>query len=150
MRPETEPWWRQALADLEAAEANLRGGVFFVASWLSQQAAEKALKALYLERRATLPPRTHDLRMLAAQVGVSSTLRADVDLLVPIFDLKGYPTPAGVAPADAVTGSVARTHVEAARKVVQWVRNELGAPRPLPRSEARSSALLVVCETSAA
>jgi HEPN domain-containing protein len=116
------------VADLQAADVNLPAGIFFVASWLSQQAAEKALKALFLERSGSLPPRTHDLRMPAAQVRAPTALRPDVDALVPIFDLTRYPTPAGVAPVDAITPNAARSDVDAARNVVGWVRHELGAP----------------------
>ena len=50
MRVDTEPWWRQAEADLTSAEILLNGGQWYGASWFAQQAAEKALKALHLER----------------------------------------------------------------------------------------------------
>jgi HEPN domain-containing protein len=49
-RIECDRWMRQAERDLEAAGANAKGGFFEWACFLSQQAAEKALKAfLYLQ-----------------------------------------------------------------------------------------------------
>lgn len=126
MRPETEPWWKQAEADLKTAESVLQAGQFYAVSWFAQQAAEKALKALYVERRSgQLPPRTHDLRFLGAQVGVPRSLETDLDLLVLAFDLSRYPDDAGVPPVDAVGVSDATTHRDAARRTLTWVASQL-------------------------
>jgi len=64
MRQDTEPWWRQAEADLKSGEIMLAGGQWYAASWFAQQAAEKALKALHIEQRGQLAPRIHDLERL--------------------------------------------------------------------------------------
>lgn len=61
MRQETNLWLRQAREDLITAQVNFKGDRFYAASIFSQQAAEKALKALILERTGATPPRTHDL-----------------------------------------------------------------------------------------
>lgn len=45
-------WLRQAKRDLESAEYQLRGGFYEWACFLSQQAAEKALKAVFQKLRA--------------------------------------------------------------------------------------------------
>jgi uncharacterized protein len=70
VRPETQPWWRQAQADLQTAEITLQAGQCYAVSWFAQQAAEKALKALYLERHGQLAPRTHDLGYFAVELAV--------------------------------------------------------------------------------
>src|SRR5437870_4688510 len=95
MRPETESWWKQAQADFRTAEISMRGGQFYAVSWFAQQAAEKALKALYLERRRRLAPRTHDLRFLGEQLGVPRSVQIDLDVLNPAFDLARYPDALG-------------------------------------------------------
>ncbi|MBI2886275.1 MAG: HEPN domain-containing protein [Chloroflexi bacterium] len=54
----------QSQEDLESAEATLEIGRYYVSSLLAQQAAEKALKALFIQRKRSLPPRTHYLEEL--------------------------------------------------------------------------------------
>jgi HEPN domain-containing protein len=51
MRQEAQNWWAQAEYDYRAAEANILCQQYYVAVFLSEQAAENALKALYIERK---------------------------------------------------------------------------------------------------
>jgi HEPN domain-containing protein len=67
MRPEAEPWWRQAQADLETARITLDAGRDYAASWFAQQAVEKGLKALYIDQQGTLAPRTTTGNTLAVR-----------------------------------------------------------------------------------
>lgn len=126
MRPDTAPWWRQAQAELRTAEVAMQGGQFYAVSWFAQQAAEKALKALYLERRGQLAPRTHDLRFLGVQLGAPSAVQVDLDTLAPSFDVARYPDALGIAPVDAVSVADATDHLAAARRVLAWIAQELG------------------------
>jgi HEPN domain-containing protein len=132
MRPETEPWWRQAEADLQTAEVTMAAGQFYAVSWFAQQAAEKALKGLYLERHGHLPSRTHDLRFLGAQLQVSQAQASDLAILYPTFRAARYPDDTGTAPVDAIGQTAATQHLEAARRTLEWVRNELGRPSTRP------------------
>ena len=50
MRPEAQPWLRQAEADLHAAEDSLTTCHYEWACFQAQQSAEKALKAFLHER----------------------------------------------------------------------------------------------------
>ncbi len=68
MRKETKNWWEQAKEDLKAAKINYDNKVYYVASFLAQQAAEKALKALLLESSLKIP-KVHDLVFLAERTG---------------------------------------------------------------------------------
>jgi len=49
MMDEARVWFSKAERDLDSARYNMKGGKHEVAAFLSQQAAEKALKALYTE-----------------------------------------------------------------------------------------------------
>ncbi len=60
--------------DLLAAKVLFREGLYDLSAFHAQQAAEKALKALWLERRAELPPRTHALHVLARELGLNDLL----------------------------------------------------------------------------
>jgi HEPN domain-containing protein len=51
MRKEVEDWLEQARAELKAAKDNLKTSNFFVSAFLSQQCAEKSLKAYYNRKR---------------------------------------------------------------------------------------------------
>jgi HEPN domain-containing protein len=126
MRLDTQPWWEQALADLRSAEILLAAGQFYGASFFAQQCAEKALKALYIEQKSSMPPRTHDLELLASQVGALATLQAELTVLTPIFDIARYPDAIGAAPpALAIGEAEAQNHFEAAERILAWIGNQL-------------------------
>src|SRR5688572_15901636 len=91
MRQDTEPWWRQAEADLSSAEHVFGGGIYYAASWFSHQAAEKAIKALYLERNWRGALRVHDLNLLGRHVGAPVEVSRDLAVLDPAFGLTRYP-----------------------------------------------------------
>ena len=125
MRAETVPWWRQAEADLYTAEVNMAAGQFYAVSWFAQQAAEKALKALHVERHQQLASRTHDLTLLGARLDVPGPVEADLENLNPAFDLARYPDDQGLPPVDAVDKQRATSHIDAARRIVAWVSSEI-------------------------
>ncbi len=133
MRPETLPWWRQALADLDTAKRTAEVSVHYAASWFSQQAVEKGLKAIYIEQRGVLAPRTHDLEYLGLQVNVPQHTAADLALLNPTFDLVRYPEPVGgQAPVDMVTLELATEHIAAAERVMTWLNLQLNQESTQP------------------
>lgn len=121
MRPDTRSWWRQADADLHSGDIMLANGQWYAASWFAQQAAEKALKALWIEIMQTDPARTHDVRQLGRSVSAPANIEQDLTALFPIFSLTRYPDALNVPPVDAVGALDAREHVDAARRVLRWV-----------------------------
>lgn len=119
MRSEVAPWWRQAEADLDTARVTPAASKFYAASWFAQQAVEKALKALYMERNGVLAPRTHDLNFLARQLGVPSAEARDVALINPMFDQVRYPDPVSLAaPVDSISPALATQHVTSAERIL--------------------------------
>ncbi|MBK5190671.1 MAG: HEPN domain-containing protein [Methanosarcinales archaeon] len=50
MEEDIQRWWDRATEDLETAKFNFRGKKYRAAAFFSQQATEKALKALYIKR----------------------------------------------------------------------------------------------------
>jgi HEPN domain-containing protein len=61
-------WINKAEKDLMAAKMNFQQGLYEVASFLSHQAAEKALKALYILKFKRLW-KTHDLVGILIKLG---------------------------------------------------------------------------------
>ncbi len=128
MRPETEGWWRQAEADLHAAEVNADARLYFVVAWYAQQSTEKAIKALYVERHGLEPPRTHAVQFLGRDLEVPATVQIDLDAVAPAFAQARYPMLGGQAPVDAISASTAERYLTAARRVLQWLESELERP----------------------
>ncbi len=125
MRAEARPWWRQAQADLQNAELVLQAGQFYLTSILAHQAAEKALKALYVEQHAGgMPARTHDVGFLATQVGTPTNLEDDLETLAPAFSIARYPDDTDIAPVDAIDHATAIKHLDAARRILEWIGSQ--------------------------
>ncbi|MGH2586324.1 MAG: HEPN domain-containing protein [Dehalococcoidia bacterium] len=125
MRADTQQWWDQAQADLRSAQVLLTAGQFYGVSFFAQQAAEKALKALYVERRGHIPPRTHDLEFLAFEVVALTTLQTELGVLAPVFDAARYPDNGGIAPVHAIGHIEAQDHFDAAERIVTWIGGQL-------------------------
>jgi len=78
MMKEAERWLSQGRNDLEAAKWNAEGKFFAQACFLSQQAAEKALKAylFYIGKRKIITHSTYSLArecMQDAQVSINNS-----------------------------------------------------------------------------
>jgi len=65
MKTQTGVWLEMAEEDMETAGYNLKGKYYLWAIFLCQQAIEKAFKAIYFEQAEEVPPRKHDLVVLA-------------------------------------------------------------------------------------
>lgn len=131
-RVEVAAWWELAQSDLRVAAvvAALQPPEWRLVCFLSQQAAEKALKAL-MEARQVSVPRTHDLALLAEklQVLVPVEAIADAALLLSIYGVgPRYPGPAGAANADEALAALA-----AARQVVAWAEERLAVAELEPQ-----------------
>jgi HEPN domain-containing protein len=127
MRPETETWWRQAEWNLQRAQREMRQGPYYdgVAEQ-AQQAAEKGLKALYIELHGALAPRTHDLRIVGTQVSAPAQVMADISILNPAFDLARYPDPTtNTAPMDNIDTTEAAEYLAAAERIMAWIGTQL-------------------------
>jgi HEPN domain-containing protein len=92
-----------------------------------EQAAETALKALYIEQHDTLPPYIHDLEQLGRLVGgVPPAIETDLITVNPAFRIARYPAPgASAPPSRLVDETAARTYAEAAERIPSWVTTQL-------------------------
>jgi len=122
MREETRIWWEQAEADLATAKSNLGQGIFYASVLFSQQAAEKALKALFLHVKKQNPPKTHNLVLLARGLGATGEIIDACADLAPEYVLTRYPDGDIGPPSQRYTQKSAERHLRLARKVVQWAR----------------------------
>lgn len=126
--PLTTRWLEFALRDLGVAKhlfATYSPTPCEIICYQCQQAAEKALKALYIF--LALPggvPRTHDLSLLLDQ------MRNKTDIADSVYDLAEELTPYGTAaryPGDLFFDvSAAQQALAAAEALIAWVRETLG------------------------
>jgi len=124
----TRDWFRQAVKDLQHAKRSSDAGDFEWACFAAQQAAEKAVKALY-----------QSMHIDAIGHSVSRMMQDLPDSMKPLEDLveqakeldkhyipSRYPNshPEG-APLDYYTVSEARRAVEGAETIIEFCRNKI-------------------------
>jgi len=128
LRREAFMWLKQAESDLKKALNDLVTGDWDSAAFWSQQAAEKALKALLLEHG--LVYRGHELLEIANLIEKELNINVDEvrnllrDLTIH-YVISRYPNAANGVPAELYTKDIAESLVEKARRVVEWVKQYL-------------------------
>ena len=125
MREEALNWWEQALKNLESARKNRTIEAYYITAFLSQQAAEKALKALYIYKIRDSPGKTHSLLRLGRDVGIPSDFYHGLRKLNPDFILTRYPDVADGVPYELYDDEIAQEKLQIAEKVIKWVEKEL-------------------------
>lgn len=119
MKPEVKNWLEQAEHDIEVAEYNFDGNMLDAAAFYSQQAAEKALKSLYLSKFNKLW-RVHDLVRIAKRVEAPTKIVRLCAKITPAYTGTRYPD---------VCNEYDRRDVEeilrGAKEVLEWAKINL-------------------------
>lgn len=116
MRKEAREWLSKAESDADAAEYNIKGQYYEVAAFLCQQAAEKALKAIYINDFGELV-KTHDLHFLGKRTNAPENILDACDALSGLYVESRYPTGYANFSAEKV-----RAAMECAMKVIEWAK----------------------------
>jgi HEPN domain-containing protein len=124
MRKESSRLWEQAEEDLDTAEKLLDVGKYYASVFFSEQAAEKALKVMYLEKKRRVAF-THDLVELAEELGVPEDVSHAAAELSPDYIMTRYPDAANAVPAKLYNASSAEMHLNLSREVIRWVKRAL-------------------------
>lgn len=124
MREEVKSWWEQAEADLRTAAHTLEAGDYYAAAFFSQQAAEKALKALHLHTLRR-PYIGHPLVPLAAALGAPPPVLAACSELTGQYTISRYPDAAMGTPARNYNRPSAEHYLRLAEEVVAWAGKRL-------------------------
>ena len=90
MRKEVQNWLDQAADDFDGAEFNFGGKKYYIAAFFCQQAVEKALKALLIEKTARFP-KVHDLMKLARLVEAPRDIVTRCSRINPAYIASRYP-----------------------------------------------------------
>ncbi len=116
MRPESERLWLQGEEDLETARILLKTHRYYAAAFFSHQAAEKFLKATYLEVAKDVYPKTHNLVELGRLLHLDDIME-DLMELNPEYMISRYPDAANGVPAHMYNENIAKRHLERAERV---------------------------------
>ena len=125
-----EAWWwiRVAEKDLWRAEKSLRDDDRGAAVFWSQQAAEKALKAVLLAVKGWFP-KTHSIRRLFEELGSNLDLGQEeleeAYELTQYYHLVRYPDITEGLPDDSISRASAERAVATARRVVEAAKKAL-------------------------
>lgn len=119
MREESRQWFEQSKRELFSAKALFDVQAFDTCCFLCHQAAEKSLKAVVIEVKKVLPPKTHELMALGREAGAKELL-ADLQELNPHFLTSRYPDAANGVPSETYNSKIALRCIEIAEKVVAW------------------------------
>jgi HEPN domain-containing protein len=125
LRPEATLWLRLSDTDLETARRLLDIGIYYASVFFAQQSAEKALKALWIAGKEELAPRTHNLMMLARELGGDKSIVEAAAELAPEYVLTRYVTPEVALPDELYSEQSARIHLAAAQAIRDWVASQL-------------------------
>jgi len=130
MRREVRLWVEAAKEDLFDADDAIRRGRWFRAAFFSQQAVEKALKALFFVVRREEPPHIHtvtELYKLLKDAGFS--LQRDLEdqlyILNKYYTVTRYPDAANGLPSEAVDRIEAERAYGLAVEVVKAIEDYL-------------------------
>lgn len=120
MKEEAKGWLKKAEEDLDAAKYNFGGGKHAVSIFLCQQAAEKALKALFLERKNELI-KTHDLVLLAKNLKAPKEIAEHAKDLTLAYTYTRYPD----VPEIKEIRYKNKIFLDYVGGVIEWVKKEL-------------------------
>jgi HEPN domain-containing protein len=115
---EVSQWIDKAEHDFRTAEINLRENVYDASAFFSQQAAEKALKALYILRNKRLW-KIHDLYEISKKLNAPKQISGLCEELTQHYIATRYPNEVKYSREDAEEA------LEQSREVIAWVKKSL-------------------------
>ncbi len=127
IRRDVELWLSSAKRDLDSAELLYRHERWELVTFLAQQCAEKALKALYIHFTRQEPPREHSLVRL--YLSLKDFVKLNVDdlaFLTKFYTISRYPDASHELPHLVITREEARRALEVARSVVKLSSEVIG------------------------
>jgi len=124
MRIESKKFFEQAKKDFEAGIKNFENRILFVSAFLFQQAAEKALKAYWIEKKKENPPSTHNLIIIAEALGLPNDLIECAKVLTPHAIISRYPT-GEFSPYEIYTDSDVLRLKECSERILKWIEEQL-------------------------
>ncbi len=121
-------WCELAEYDLETADVMMRNGRYLYVAFMCHQAVEKMLKACYAKLASKVPPRIHDLEVLARRSevydGMSQDQKAFLRQLEPLNIESRYP-PDRQLLANSLTAERCRSMLATTKEMYEWIKQRL-------------------------
>jgi len=122
-------WWLEtAKRDIKRAERSLEHGDRAAATFWAEQAAEKALKALHIAFKGTIP-KIHSIKRLFEELGTNLGLDEEVleaaYELTQYYYLSHYPDIVEGVPDEVISSATAERAVRVAKRIVEAAERAL-------------------------
>ncbi|MBI2451955.1 HEPN domain-containing protein [Candidatus Pacearchaeota archaeon] len=124
MKDEAGKWLKQAKADLRTARNSLKSKDFYASVFWSQQAVEKSLKAVIIEKIGELI-KIHDLVILGRKSAIPDKLSIDCERLSKIYIDSRYGVIDNEIPAEKFGKKEADEFLKIARSILKWCEKEI-------------------------
>ena len=117
-------WLRQANKDLEVAEKTFKIEEYYSVVFWCQQAVEKGLKAVILEktREKTIG---HSLVQLGKEANVPAEFVSKLKKLSPQYFLARYPDASEDVPFELYDKEITKEFLSISEEVLSWINNQL-------------------------
>ena len=116
-------WLQQGKHDLEAAYALRKDGFWDTCALMCQQAAEKSVKALWIDAKKQDPPKIHAVGRMALELGAAKELVQSINILVGDYMASRYPDMAVGSAYGQYTVDDANDRLDKAEQVIKWVEH---------------------------
>jgi HEPN domain-containing protein len=125
MRVDVRLWQEDARYDFDCAQDMLEHERFNYAVWLSRQAAEKMLKAAYMQVAGRALPVAHNLVALAQDVAgkIPAEISSNLSFLNPHYTVTRYVDAAVGKPSDMFDREFAEEAYRRAGEVLEWIES---------------------------
>ena len=120
-----QDWMEQAEHDLEVARGTRDNGWYDTSVVQSQQAAEKAVKALWMREHDRLAKRTHAVDEVATEVGAPPDIVDAGARLAEAYFTSRYPGMGPAPPFRSISADEADARLRDAEEIMAWVKQRL-------------------------
>jgi HEPN domain-containing protein len=124
MKEEVSKWLKLAKDDLKSAKVNFKSKQYYVCSFLCQQSAEKALKALLIKKIGKLI-KIHDLIVLGNKVDLPENLSKKCDKLNSVYLDARYGDLGGKLPSKKFNKKISLEFLNTAKELLKWVEKSI-------------------------
>lgn len=125
MREETKWWLKQSDADFRAAKNSFKSKDYHASVFSVHQAVEKALKALYINRKNTAFMKSHNLMEFGRALKVPPPHLTFLAKLSPEYILSRYPDASYGVPAERYTEEIVQEYLTQGEKVIEWAKSQI-------------------------
>lgn len=126
MREEILRWWKQAEMDFRGARHAFQYKDHYLVVFLCQQAIEKGIKALVLNKRNEKRLLgSHSLIFLAKEVKMPEKFYSFLRELTPQYVLTRYPDASDSVPGELYDKDIAKRFLDKSEEVMEWIKKHL-------------------------